>query len=107
LLGALSSRSLPHLTTLRSHGCTLTFSAPAAGRFTVRWTARSGHTTVVVANAQTSPSRGGRVKLHVVLTPAGRRLVARAGRLSITASSTFAPRAGAKISVSRKLTLSR
>ncbi len=80
-LGRALGASCPGLTIrrlLRTRGCAIPFTAPAAGRIVFTWSfaARPGTArSVLVATGARTLRRGGKVVLRVRLTAAGRRLL--------------------------------
>jgi hypothetical protein len=96
-------RSAPRRATLLRQGATLTFSAPSAGRLQITWTVASGRRHVVIATLQARLTGARRVRLHLALTAAGRRLLRGRRRIVIVARSVFAPTDGRTQSVSRTI----
>ena len=99
---------------LTAGGFRFAFVAPSAGTLRIRWydVPRGAHlararTPVLVARGTLTVSAAGRVRLRIVLTSAGRRLLRGARRLGLTSVVTFAPRGGTAIRVTRRFTLRR
>jgi hypothetical protein len=62
---------------------------------------------ILVASARMKFASSGTARLKIKLTGAGRRLLAHAKRLNLTAKATFTPRGGAPVIVVKTLTLRR
>jgi Bacterial Ig-like domain (group 3) len=74
---------------LRRHGYVFSFSAPAAGRLSVTWTATIKRKKVTVARGSANVSSARSVKFKVALTSQGTRDVNRYSRLNVTSNATF------------------
>ncbi|MGN6872484.1 MAG: hypothetical protein ACTHMY_29190 [Solirubrobacteraceae bacterium] len=93
-------RAARYATILASHGFTVAFAGLMPGKLRVVW--KSGK--VVVATGTLRFIQGGRHRLHLKLTAAGRRLLAaHAGKL--TATVTFTPAGGQAMSFSERFSL--
>ena len=84
------------------HGYTVSINALVPGKLIVSWTFRH---TVVATGSVTYTKAGGR-KVHVQLTHAGRRLLAQAGTITLTAQGSFVPAGGGPITASKGFRLS-
>jgi hypothetical protein len=81
---------------LRNGGYPIQLSVPGAGRLTVSWYRPGPHgRRILVANATRSLAGSGMVRLLVALTPAGRRLLRSAHRVTLSARARFAASSGA------------
>jgi hypothetical protein len=90
IVASLSSLLSPHTTIsalLRRGGYPVTFKAPAPGTLTVTWT--SGKTTVAAGHVNFTGT--GRKTFTVRLTTSGRRVLATASKLTLTARANFTP----------------
>ena len=76
---------------LLKHGYTLSITAPIPGRIVVHWLATTGAKTtpLVVAQGTLSFPTAGKRKVKLKLTPAGRKLLAHAKKLTLTAKATY------------------
>jgi hypothetical protein len=99
---------------LRSRGAyAFAFRAPEAGAVTFDWYAKTpaGHAArakpkpTLVASGRASFTGARDLKLTVKLTAAGRRLLAHATRLALTADATFTPAGAVPIRVTRSIEL--
>jgi hypothetical protein len=72
---------------LRNDGYAFFFAAPSPGRFSISWNLRA----VLVAAAETRFTNGDRMKVRIVLTRGGERLLAAVRHLTLTAKATFRP----------------
>lgn len=103
-------------TLLKRRGYTLTFTALTAGRLTINWTsvavagparATPGKAGVLVAAGTVSFTKAGTLKLQIKLTAPGRRLLAVARRLRLSARGTFVPTGQSAIIALTRFTLAR
>lgn len=103
----LRSAPLPRAVTLVRHGWTLAFTPPQAGRVVIWLTVRAGrhHRLVPVARLSRTVSAGHHVRLRLLLTALGRRLLGRGGRLVLHGS--LSARGRRTVSLTRALTLRR
>jgi hypothetical protein len=107
---------------LKHGGLTETFTAPGAGALVIRWwwlppgahlakrskrDAQRSKTPVLVAQGSASFSAAGAAKVKISLTGAGRRLLASAKELKLTASVRFTPTAQPPTSMTRIVSLKR
>lgn len=98
---------------LKSRAFRLRFQAPAAGTAVVRWfqvparasVANHKAEPVLVAVGRRTFRAAGTNTITLTLTVAGKRLLKRAKRLTLSARGTFAPTRGAAVSASRTFTL--
>jgi hypothetical protein len=98
---------------LQNGGYSSVFTAPSAGEISISWnrvprTARRASTlkTVTIA-AGVRFANGGPVKIKVKLTRRGKRLLASAQHLKLTAKATFTPASRPGITALRTFTLTR
>jgi hypothetical protein len=109
----LSAILVPHgkaakINALLAHGgYSFAWSAPSAGRLVITWNAHRARqrTPVLVGKATHSFSRARRATIKVVLTPAGRRLLHSARRLSVSAKGSFTPTGASATAVVKGFTL--
>jgi hypothetical protein len=112
LLRALTpKRAAAKLRTLvKRGGFVSSFAAPSAGRLVLRWYTRPRNRkakAVLLATSVTRITRAGTTKPKLKLTKAGKRLLRKSKRITITAKGSFtAPRAAA-VTASRTLKLKR
>jgi subtilisin family serine protease len=92
------ARALRRKALLRNGGLTVRVRALAAGRFTLKLNPG-------VATASSSSRHAGRLPLKLRLTPQGKRLLRRPGRLKVALTLRFAPSSGAAVSRSMKTTI--
>jgi hypothetical protein len=92
-------------TLLIHRGYSLTFTAPIAGRLAITWRAR-GREAVIGAAAANFKTAGTRA-VKLVLTPAGRRLLQNARRVTVTATASFTPSGARAVTVKRSFALAR
>jgi hypothetical protein len=122
LRGAISralarSGAHPKIDALLEHGrLAETFTAPESGVLVIQWwwvppgahlAKKSRRNPVLVAQGSAVFSAAGTSKIDVSLTSAGRRLLAAAKNLKLTARVQFTPTAHAPISATTKLSLKR
>jgi hypothetical protein len=122
LRGAISralapSGAHPKIDALLEHGrLAETFTAPESGVLVIQWwwvppgahlAKRSRRNPVLVAQGSAVFSSAGTSKIDVSLTSAGRRLLAAAKNLKLTARVQFTPTAHAPISATTKVSLKR
>ncbi|HYM46255.1 MAG TPA: hypothetical protein VES65_08885 [Solirubrobacteraceae bacterium] len=100
---------------LKHSGITLAFRAPEAGAETVSWyevppgaklARKTKPKPILVAAGHVRTTASGMVMIHLKLTSAGKRLLARSKRLKITTACTFAPAGGTTLKVSRMFAVS-
>jgi 6-phosphogluconolactonase (cycloisomerase 2 family) len=90
---------------LKYSGYPITVTALRAGRLTIGWYARGG---VRVAGATTGFYGAGTKTIKIGLTAAGRRLLAKAGRMKLRVRASFDPYgAGVAVTTERRITLRR
>jgi hypothetical protein len=100
---------------LEHGGLTQTFAAPEPGALVIRWwwtppgahSRRHKRTPVLVAQASAMFSIAGARKVEVGLTSAGRRLLASAKELTLSANVQFTPTAHPPIAATRLVSLKR
>ncbi len=100
---------------LKSGGYTATFKAPGGGRLVVSWydvphgahVSRAKAKPVLLATATASFAAAGTNDLKVKLTAAGKRLLRKAKRATLTQRAVFAATGGATLTKLRTLTLHR
>jgi hypothetical protein len=109
----LSSILVPHAKAakikalLTRGGYSFAWNAPSAGRLVITWNAHLAgrRMPVVVGTATRRFSRAQRATIKVVLTPAGRRLLHSARRLSVSAKGSFTPTGAPTTTVVKGFTL--
>jgi hypothetical protein len=103
-------------TLLKRHGYALTFIALTAGRLTINWTfvppagharARQAKAGELVATGTASFTKSGALKFQIKLTTPGRRLLAAARRLTLSARGTFVPTGQPAVIALKGFTLAR
>ena len=83
----------------------LTFAVPEAGTVKVTLRARAAHKTITLGSGSAAVRSAGHNEVNVKLTKAGRALLVRSKRLSITLRSVFDPtRAGVKTQTHKRST---
>jgi len=100
---------------LLKHGSySFSFKAPSAGRLVISWyfVPKGAHVTtakklVLVARSNVVLHKPGRVKIKIVLTSSGRKLVNGVKHLTLTAKGTFTPTGQAATSTTKTFTLKR
>ncbi len=92
-------------TVLGAGGYSTSFNAPAAGALTLTWTARVHGRLVTAATGSNVAGQVGRRRVPIKLTAAGRRLLRRSGRLTLTATAQFTPNGQQTVTVKRPVRL--
>jgi hypothetical protein len=98
-------------------GYSFTFTAPSAGRLVIGWyqIPKGAHLArrkrapkpVLVASVKVKISAAGKVKVRLKLTAAGRKLLARARRQTLTSLASFTPADEAAVTARRNFTVKR
>ena len=88
-------------------GYSFTFSAPSAGTLAVSWYRRLHGRTVLIAKATVRIHTSGKVKVELVLTSKGRKLLKGAGKTTLTAQAGFTPVGHSTTSTSTTITLKK
>ena len=100
-------------TLLKADGYRATFTAPCAGKLTLRWyfrkrrTQRRAPVQVLVARASRGLPVAGDTRLTVRLTARGRALLRRARSLKLVTTGVFTPSTGGRVSASRTVVIRR
>lgn len=93
----------------KSHGYTFIYDALQAGQIRIDWYHVSGHGKhthrALIATGVAHTSAGAKVSVHVTLNGAGRRLLAQASTLGLSATVTFTPAGSSPIGLSGSFTL--
>jgi hypothetical protein len=101
---------------LKAGGYTFTFTAPSPGLLVLRWyyVPTGAHIarvkkkqTTLVASSSTSVKAAGRTKVTIKLSSAGRKLLKKSKRLTLTAKDTFKPSGGTAAAAARTFTTKR
>jgi hypothetical protein len=90
---------------LKLNGYMFKFSAPAAGRVTVTWTATIKHKVVILARASMTIASARTVNLKVALTAQGKSDLKRYSTLAVTAKTSFKASGIAQVNQSAHFTL--
>jgi hypothetical protein len=93
---------------LRHGGYSFTWTAPSAGRLVISWYARPRHRArVLVATVRRSFPKAETASITIALTPAGRRLLRSARKLTLSASVSFTPAGGSGTTLTKGFTVTR
>jgi hypothetical protein len=93
---------------LKHGGYSFRWRAPSAGRLVISWYARPRHRArVLVATVRRSFAKAETTTITIALTPAGRRLLRSARKLTLSASVSFAPAGGAGTTLIKSFTVTR
>jgi hypothetical protein len=94
---------------LKAGGYKFSFAAPGGGRLVLSWfyamKSKRKDQTVLVANVSGRVSRAGKLSLKIKLTAGGRKLLAHAKRIKLTAVGTFTPSGQHAVTVQKSFTL--
>jgi hypothetical protein len=95
-------------TLLKRDGCSSTLFSPTAGRLTITWKA-AGHTRSdpVIARGAGTFRSSGTIKIKILLTAAGKRLIRAAQTIRITATAKLSRAGAGVITESRTFQLSK
>jgi hypothetical protein len=96
---------------LRHGGYSISFNAPSAGRLAILWyLVREGakrKQPVLIAKLSVSFHQAGAAKIKIILTRNGRRLLAHAKQLTVTAQGTFTPNGKPATKATKRFRLKR
>jgi hypothetical protein len=90
---------------LDARGYVESFDAPIAGILSLTWSTKVHGKRVIVASATNTANRVGPRQITLKLTNAGRTLLGRSGRATLTATADFTPTGQKQLSVSRVIKL--
>jgi hypothetical protein len=90
---------------LKNGGYSLSFAAPSTGRLVISWYRLSHGKKALVATATVLFRKTGTARIKLLLTQKGRGLLARGGRMKVTAIGAFTPTGKGTISTVRVITL--
>jgi hypothetical protein len=93
--------------TVGKSGLKLELDVPGAGDLRLRLDRTGGRSRPPLATARRSFDAAGTATISLRLTPAGRRELARKGRLRVALKTTFTPRGGRPITTRRSVVLTR